>query len=150
MKILGIDPGFSGAWGMIDWHGDFVACGDMLNDSKQLLTNDIHSEISQARDACDLEICVEAVHSMPAQGVASTFKFGIAFGMALALTQRINAPTHMVTPQKWKRDLGLTSDKNDSLDLARNLWPNAPLTRKKDNGRAEALLLAHWWRLELQ
>ena len=42
MKILGIDPGFSGAWGMIDWHGDFVACGDMLNDSKQLLTNEIH------------------------------------------------------------------------------------------------------------
>ena len=150
MKILGIDPGFSGAWGMIDWHGDFVACGDMLNDSKQLLTNDIHSEISQARDACDLEICVEAVHSMPSQGVASTFKFGIAFGMALALMQRINAPTHMVTPKKWKRDLCLTSDKNESLLLARHLWPDAPLARKKDNGRAEALLLAHWWRLQLQ
>ena len=58
MRILGIDPGFSGAWGMIDWHGDFVACGDMLNDSKQLLTNNIHREISQARDGADLEICV--------------------------------------------------------------------------------------------
>jgi Holliday junction resolvasome RuvABC endonuclease subunit len=150
MKILGIDPGFSGAWGMIDWHGDFVSCGDMLNDSKQLLTNNIHREISQARDGADLEICVEAVHSMPSQGVASTFKFGIAFGMALALMQRINAPTHMVAPQKWKRDLGLTSDKNDSLDLARKLWANAPLERKKDNGRAEALLLAHWWRLQLK
>lgn len=86
---------------------------------------------------------------MPAQGVASTFKFGLAFGMALAMTQRINAPTHLVTPQKWKKDLGLSSDKNDSLAMARKLWPDAPLERKKDNGRAEALLLAHWLRLEL-
>ena len=150
MKILGIDPGFSGAWGMIDWHGDFVACGDMLNDSKQLLTNDIHREISQARDGCDLEVCVEAVHAMPAQGVSSTFKFGVAFGMALAMTQRINAPVHLVTPRTWKKDLGLSKDKNQSLDMARALWPSAPLTRKKDNGRAEALLLAHWWRLQLK
>lgn len=150
MKLLGIDPGFSGAWGMINWHGDFVACGDMLNDSKQLLTNDIHREISQARDGCDLEVCVEAVHSMPAQGVASTFKFGIAFGMALAMTQRINAPTFMVTPQRWKKDLGLSKDKNKALELARELWPTAPLARKKDNGRAEALLLAHWLRLQLK
>lgn len=150
MKLLGIDPGFSGAWGMIDWYGDYVACGDMLNDSKQLLTNDIHREINQARGGSDLEMCVEAVHSMPAQGVASTFKFGIAFGMALAMTQRINAPTLMVTPQMWKKDLGLSKDKNKSLELARDLWPTAPLARKKDNGRAEALLLAHWLRLQLK
>jgi hypothetical protein len=30
--------------------------------------------------------------------------------------------------------------------MARELWPNAPLTRQKDNGRAEALLIAEWAR----
>jgi hypothetical protein len=52
----------------------------------------------------------------------------------------------MVTPQKWKKDLKLDSDKNKSLALARELWPLAPLERKKDNGRAEALLMAEWLR----
>ena len=150
MKILGIDCGFSGAWGIINWHGEYVACGDMLNDSKQLLTNDIFREISQARGGSDLEMCVEAVHAMPRQGLSSTFKFGVAYGMALAITQRINAPVHLVTPQKWKKDLGLSSDKNESLAMARTLFPNAPLARKKDNGRAESLLLAHWLRLQLK
>jgi hypothetical protein len=42
--------------------------------------------------------------------------------------------------------MGVTSDKNTSLELARQLWTTAPLTRKKDHGVAEALLLAEWIR----
>jgi hypothetical protein len=52
----------------------------------------------------------------------------------------------LVTPQKWKKDMGLTSDKDLSLAMARELWPTAPLSRKMDNGRAEALLMAEWLR----
>jgi hypothetical protein len=46
----------------------------------------------------------------------------------------------------WKKALALDSDKQKSLDLARKLWPDAPLKRQKDNGRAEALLMAYWLR----
>jgi hypothetical protein len=70
----------------------------------------------------------------------------MAYGAAIAILERINCPWHLVTPQKWKKDMGLTSDKNESLTMARELWPNAPLTRKMDNGRAEALLMAEWAR----
>jgi hypothetical protein len=42
--------------------------------------------------------------------------------------------------------MGLTADKKDSLVMARELWPDSPLERVKDNGRAEALLLAEWLR----
>jgi crossover junction endodeoxyribonuclease RuvC len=77
---------------------------------------------------------------------SSSFKFGVAFGGAIALAERFNCPWHMVTPQTWKKALKLSSDKQQSLDLARELWPSAPLARKKDNGRAEALLLAEWLR----
>jgi hypothetical protein len=52
----------------------------------------------------------------------------------------------MVTPQVWKKALKLDSDKNKSLSMARELWPTAPLKRQKDNGRAEALLMAYWLR----
>jgi len=32
MMYIGIDPGFSGAWGMIDHNGKYQSCGDMLHD----------------------------------------------------------------------------------------------------------------------
>jgi hypothetical protein len=42
--------------------------------------------------------------------------------------------------------MGVTYDKSTSLELARKIWSTAPLTRKKDHGVAEALLLAEWLR----
>lgn len=149
MKIIGFDPGFSGAWGMIEANGAYVGCGDTIHDSKRIYTQAMFAEISQARDKDDLAVVIEAVHAMPKQGVASTFKFGVSFGSVMALADRLNEDCHLVTPQKWKKDLGLSSDKNDSLAMARELWPEAPLKRQKDNGRAEALLIAHWYRTQL-
>ena len=150
MKIYcGIDPGFSGAWGMIDEHGKYVSCGDMINDGNFILANHVWAEMSQARDRQDIEVVVEAVHSMPKQGVSSTFKFGMAYGAAISIAQRFNVHVNGVAPRVWKKALKLDSDKDTSLLLARELWPNAPLSRKKDNGRAEALLLAYWLRGEM-
>jgi Holliday junction resolvasome RuvABC endonuclease subunit len=143
---LGIDPGFSGAWGIIDHHGKYQSCGDMLNNGKHILSRSVHAEITQAIDRQDIQGVIEFVHSMPGQGVSSSFKFGMAYGAAIAIMERINCPWHMVTPHKWKKDMNLTSDKDQSLAMARELWPNAPLSRKKDNGRAEALLMAEWLR----
>ena len=131
---------------MIDHNGKYQSCGDMLNNGKHILSRSVHAEITQAIDRQDIQGVIEFVHSMPGQGVSSSFKFGMAYGAAIAIMERINCPWHMVTPHKWKKDMGLTSDKNESLTMARELWPNAPLTRKKDNGRAEALLMAEWAR----
>jgi hypothetical protein len=146
MLYLGIDPGFSGAWGMIDHNGKYQSCGDMLNNGKHILSRAVHAEISQAIYREDLQGVIESVHSMPNQGVSSSFKFGIAFGMAIAIMERLHCPWTLVTPHKWKKDMGLTSDKDLSLEMARELWPTAPLARKMDNGRAEALLMAEWLR----
>ena len=147
MKIyMGIDPGFTGAWGMIDECSRYVQVGDMHNDKKLINTKLVASEISLARANQDMEIVLEAVHSMPNQGVSSSFKFGMAYGVALSLAERFSCPWQLVTPQRWKKEMGLSSDKNESLAMARMLWPMAPLSRQKDNGRAEALLLAEWFR----
>ena len=112
------------------------------------LTKYVLDDIFQAIDKDDIEVVVEAVHSMPKQGVASSFKFGVAYGGALAIAERLNCAWHMVTPQVWKKSLKLDSDKDKSLLMARELWPRAPLARKKDNGRAEGLLLAEYLRRE--
>ena len=94
MLICGIDPGMTGAWGMIDIRGKYWSCGDMHNDEQGVLdTQKIWHEMSQARDGQDILVVVEKVHSMPTQGVASTFKFGMAYGGALSLAPRMISRT---------------------------------------------------------
>jgi len=149
MLIYGIDPGLSGAWGVITHTGKYHTVGDMIHNDSHLDTEAIWGEMLMSRDGQDCEVVLELVGSMPKQGVASTFKFGVAFGGAIALASRFKAPWHLVRPQVWKRSMGLSSDKAVSLEMARRLWPEAPLSRKKDDGRAEALLLAEYWRRQL-
>jgi len=148
MIYVGVDPGFSGAWGMVDHHGKYVSCGDMLHDGRHIDTRMVHAEMSQALDKQDAEFVIEFVHAMPQQGVSSTFKFGVAYGAAISILQRFNSTFHAVPPRVWKKAMVLDNDKDKSLALARELWPTAPLARKKDNGRAEALLMAEWLRRE--
>lgn len=145
MYLIGIDPGFKGAWGIVDHHGNYIACGDMINDGKFIMASHIYREISNACLGYDKMVIVEAVHSMPRQGVASSFKFGMAYGAAISIAQRFG-DWQTVTPQKWKKEMGLTSDKDLSLKMARDLWLNAPVTKKKDVDKAEALLLAEYLR----
>lgn len=75
----------------------------------------------------------ELVRQLAAQGWADT---------------AIAAVTHMsvelVTPATWKRSLGLSTDKRASLHKARLLFQPADLALAKHEGRAEALLIAHW------
>lgn len=141
---IGIDPGFSGAWAAIDHNAEYVGCGDLHHDKDMIHTDLIWSEILDAVRGRDFEIIIEAVHSMPGQGVSSTFKFGKAYGQVIGMAHLANCPVHFVSPQRWKKDSGLSSDKEESLNMARKLWPAAPLGRKKDNGRAEAMLIAAW------
>lgn len=144
---VGIDPGFSGAWGLIDHHGAYVGSGEMIHDDKQIFVEKVVHEIRKPIYGEDIEIIIEAVHAMPGQGVSSSFKFGQAYGSALAIAERLRGTAmHLVSARVWKKALNLDSDKQKSLDLARVLWPQAPLKRKKDNGVAEALLLAEWQR----
>jgi len=143
MLICGVDPGLTGAWAMIDHHGCYWSCGDMHHDKDGILdTERIWDEMCQARDGMDTKVFIEKVHSMPKQGVSSTFKFGMAFGGALSLARRFKTEVVMVTPQLWKKTLILNSDKQLSLAMAREIFPQAPLHLKKHNGRAEALLIA--------
>jgi crossover junction endodeoxyribonuclease RuvC len=85
---------------------------------------------------------------MPHQGVSSTFSFGRAVGVISAVCELTNYPFHLVSPQKWKKHFGLNADKNEALDKARELFPKAKSTLKlkKDIHKAEALLIARYWR----
>lgn len=88
---------------------------------------------------------VERVSCRPGQGVSGVLNSGAGFGAIMATLQGAQCPIELVTPSKWKSDLGLSDDKQASIDRARLLFPQCDLGDKKNHGRAEALLIAHWY-----
>lgn len=92
-------------------------------------------------------VVMERVHAMPKQGVNSMFTFGGGFMSVITAIVSMGCPEpEYVLPQVWKRALGLGKNKGDSLELARHLFPEVALGKSSDEGKAEALLIAHWYR----
>lgn len=94
-------------------------------------------------------IVIEDIAARPGQGVTSMFTFGRTLGFAHGLAARCRVPVHFVTPAVWKAKLGLlNSSKGASREKCRVLYPKSAhqLTRVKDDGRAEATLIAHYGR----
>ncbi len=144
MRIFAIDPGFSGAWAVII-DGRPEICGDMPiagdGSRKRVSAGLLATFMRSAKpDLC----VVERVSARPEQGVASSFRFGMSFGIALAVPAILEVPIELVAPPVWKRHFKLIgTEKEDSrlkaLDLAPHLM--SMLQRKKDDGRAEAILI---------
>ena len=94
-------------------------------------------------------VAVEKVHAMPHQGVSSTFNFGMGFGRILGILEALNISYELVTPQTWKKYIGVTHDKKTSIRKAQFLYPEVSLLPTKrcrvpNDGMAEALLIAHY------
>ena len=98
---------------------------------------------------------VEKVHSMPKQGVASTFKFGMGYGFIRGLLAGLGVPTVLVSPQTWKKVMLAGENKDDqktaAVAVASRLWPNVDFRpsskcRKPSDGMAEAALIAEYGR----
>ncbi len=145
---LGVDPGLTGAYALLDAGGTFVAVEDLpvIRDGRLgwIDADALAARLLELRGGAELHATVERVHAMPRNGSQAAFSQGATLGSLLATLQLVRARIELVTPGTWKRALGLSSDKGASLDRARLLFPTAPLDRKRDHGRAEALLLAAW------
>lgn len=141
--VLGVDPGLSGAlaWYYPD-HPAVVGVDDMPVAGGDVDPDAIADSVWKM--APDFAV-VEAVHSMPKQGVASSFKFGRSYGAVLGVLAACKVPVHLVAPTVWKRHFRLSADKDQSRALAIRLWPGSDrFRRRKDDGRAEAALIARW------
>jgi crossover junction endodeoxyribonuclease RuvC len=91
-------------------------------------------------------VLVERVGSRPGEGAMGAFGFGMSFGGILGILGAMALPHDLAQPASWKRKAGIPpgADKAASIQTCLRLLPTAAphLTRKKDDGRAEALLLA--------
>ena len=98
----------------------------------------------------DVLVILENVHSMPKQGVASSFSFGQGLGMWQGIIAAFGLPLEMPSPQRWKKEMlaDQGKDKDASRFRAIQLFPSLAdqLSRVKDDGRAEAILMAEFGR----
>jgi len=149
MIYVGIDPGLrSGAVGAVDHNGKYIGCFEIPSGDKRIDVKELKFQLNSLIDGQDAEIIIELVNPMPGQGSVSTGGFMRAAGAIETVATLTCFPVHFISPRLWKKAMGLTSEKADSLTMARALFPQASLARKKDNNRAEALLLAEYYRRE--
>lgn len=151
MKLAGIDPGLSGAICVFDVAAGTLTLLDMPvvevasgKSIKRKLSEPMLAELLRVHA---IEHCaLEQVSAMPGQGVTSMFSFGQTYGAIRGVLAGLRVPMTPVTPRSWMRDLGLTAGKDGARQRASEIFPAyaASFIRKKDDGRADAALLAYW------
>lgn len=156
---VGIDPGLSGAIAFLDAAGEPVGIGiadtPVLTVSRSTGGKRSIMDLPGCRElllsvapASSLRVVLEQVGPMPGQGVTSMFRFGEGYGAWQGLLAALQIPHQLVHPQRWQRAMldGVPRGDGASLLVARRRWPGIDLHRKKDHGRADALLLAEYGR----
>jgi crossover junction endodeoxyribonuclease RuvC len=159
---LGIDPGMTGAASLID--DRLLECEDLPTCSNGAKAK---AHVQRWLDAGALDTMLRdwsARHDfagrgvtvilekpipmprLPATTIASQFDtFGVIRGLIGA-----RRSWRLLTPgPEWKRMYGLRGgekNKHESRAVAARMYPNAPVSRAKDDDRAEAILIAHWAR----
>lgn len=165
MKVvhIGIDPGKSGAlavymdgtWRVADCPLVETSTKVRKNKTTGKVTKTVKKEASPVlmaglireamQDGARVVVHIEKVSAMPGQGVTSMFSFGRNFGQWEGVVAAFGCALHYVTPQRWKKAMlaGQPKGKEASRMRALQLFPYLAdeLKRKKDDGRAEALLI---------
>ena len=136
--IIGIDPGRSGGLACIGPGDQDVQTYKLDNTDR-----DVYEKLKEFVAAAEFAF-LEKVHSMPKQGVASTFKFGQSFGFLQGILIASEIPFELVTPQKWQGYLGCRTrgDKNITKARAQELFPGVKCT----HAISDAILIAEYGR----
>jgi len=154
---LGIDPGITGALALLDgdevlWVRDMPimekASGKGNQVNAAILADIVMDAMHEAESKEEkLTVYLERVSAMPGQGVTSMFSFGMSTGIVQGVVGAYHLPLIMPHSTKWKKRAGLIGKPKD---LARTLvihqHPEVAdqMTRKKDVGRADAVLIARY------
>ncbi len=148
---VGIDPGLTGAVAVLAADGTLQGLYDTatlaISKSKGVhYTYDIPGMVQiLAPLACmGAHVTIEQSQPMPGQGVTSMFTTGLGYGLWLGVLTGLKLPYTPVPASMWKKALRLSKDKEQCRARAIQLFPEADLRRKRDHGRSEALLIAHW------
>ncbi len=154
MKIIGIDPGLSGAIAILENKKvlkifDIPVMSEGKKNKRQLnsaqLVNIVRENINNNEE---IAVVVEQVNAMPGQGVTSMFNFGQTFGAIKGVCAALRLPIYFVRPSKWKKHFELiNSSKDASRTKVIEMYPylSYQLSKKKDVNKSDAILIARFY-----
>ena len=154
MKIIGIDPGLTGAIAILENNKvlnifEMPVMSEGKKNKRQLnsaqLVKLLKDNISKNEE---VSVVVEQVNAMPGQGVTSMFNFGQSFGVIKGICSALSLPIHFVRPTKWKKHFNLIKTHKDaSRTKVIEVYPeiSSKLSRKKDSNKADAILIARYF-----
>ena len=154
MRIIGIDPGLSGGIAILDDLKifdlfDMPIMSEGKKNKNQLNSAQLVNIIKKHIVSENTFVIVEQVSAMPGQGVTSMFNFGQTFGSIKGICAALHLPIFYVRPAKWKKHFELiNSSKDASRTKVIEIYPSisARLSKKKDGNKADAILIARFFR----
>lgn len=107
-KVVAFDVGLTG--GMCFRSGTSIGAGPMpvlerIVNKKKVVTLNLELVTSYLKTNKPDLVGIELVHSMPKQGVASTFKFGMGYGQLQGICAALRIPFVLIAPQVWKKEM---------------------------------------------
>jgi crossover junction endodeoxyribonuclease RuvC len=148
VRILGVDPGLSGACALLEMTDSDASLIDVI---------DVPISGSGAKQSVDVILlqewlqrhgprhaALERAQVMPRQGSSSGFKYGRCTGALEATLLLCGVPLIIVEPSKWKRHFHLHgADKEGARLLTIRMFPREHrfFARRKDHNRSEAVLI---------
>ena len=154
MRVIGIDPGLSGAIAILEDNKvlqifDMPVMAEGKKDKRQLNSAQLVNIIKEnTQESEEKAVVVEQVNAMPGQGVTSMFNFGQTFGAIKGICAALNLPIFFVRPTKWKKHFELiNSSKDSSRTKAIEMYPSLSnqLSKKKDVNKSDAILIARYY-----
>ncbi len=154
MKIIGIDPGLSGAIAILENNKvlnlfDIPVMSEGKKNKRQLNSALLVSLLKEnIKNDEEVAVVVEQVNAMPGQGVTSMFNFGQTFGAIKGICAALDLPIFFVRPSKWKKHFELiNSSKDSSRTKAIEMYPKLSnqLSKKKDVNKSDAILIARFF-----
>lgn len=152
MLVLGIDPGLSGALALYDPDGGLREVEDVPVLESRRTTGKVKRSVDAYEAARLIDVwakdislvIIEQVGIRPGEGAVGAFSFGDGFGLLKGICYAHFLRVELVTPQAWKRAMGVKGDKDESRARASQLLPRSAgsWNLKKHDGRAEAALIA--------
>ena len=168
-KIIGIDPGFSGAIAVIE-DGKTLYTFDMptveiMVGKKQRQAYDVTAlaTLLLTLNNCDMAF-VEKVAPVQAKfgssSGSSNFHLGYCLGMLQTALECTPIRYELIKPKEWQKHFGIVRPEDDkkwntkgaAYQVAKGLFPDAELTTTRGrvlDGRSDALLIAEYGKRKL-
>jgi len=151
VMYLGIDPGFSGALAVLDENLEVIHYQDMpiieVAKKRELDEPELRDILRRFSPYyINLTVGIEKSQTMPNQGIVSSGRYMASYGFLRGLCVGMGLPYILIRPPTWKKAMlaDMPKEKGSSIQKVGQIYPNIKLTRKKDHGICDAILIARY------